>query len=211
MTIQEEIAAEIDWRDGEMAELRVILHKAKLTSGQRETYIRYIVPAIYALWEGFVKKSIELYSNEINKSGVPLTNLHENILAHAIPTDDVLALDRERIQFNIQKKFSLYICEYIGNPFPLGLKIPTKSNVNYDVLSDILNRFNLGVVDNRKKGKLDKLLAFRNKIAHGDNSVHVIEEDINEFTRLIQDLMLDIFNKIDYAITNKTFLKPVVR
>ena len=55
MTIQEEIAADIDWRNGELAELRVILHKAKLTETQRKTYIRYIVPAIYALWEGFVK------------------------------------------------------------------------------------------------------------------------------------------------------------
>jgi len=77
MTIQEEISADIDWRNGELAELRVILHKAKLTPTQRTTYIRYIVPAIYALWEGFIKNSLELYCKEINSTGVPITSLQE--------------------------------------------------------------------------------------------------------------------------------------
>lgn len=206
MTIQEEIYADIDWRNGELAELRVILHKARLTQTQRTTYIRYIVPAIYALWEGFIKNCLELYSKEINKAGVPITSLHENLLTHAIISDDKLSLDRIRTQFETQKEFSLYICEHIGKAFPAFNKLPTKSNVNSEVLEDLLFRFNLGTIDKKTGKKLDKLLTFRNKVAHGDNSIPVKEENIDEFTQLLQELMENIFEKIDYAVTNKTYL-----
>lgn len=207
MTIQEEISADIDWRNGELAELRVILHKAKLTDNQKKTYIRYIVPAIYSLWEGFIKNSLELYGKVIRDSGVPLISLHENLLTHAITGHDKLALDRERTNFQTQKEFSLLISDFLTSPFPLQCKLPTKSNVNYEVLTDLLIKFNLGVID-RKIGKsLDKLLRFRNTIAHGDNSIPVKEENIDEFSQLLQDLMLDVFNRIDEAVNDKTYLK----
>ena len=210
MTIQEELAADIDWRNAELAELRVILHKAHLTPVQRETYIRYIVPAIYAIWEGFVKKSIGLYSKEIYNSNVSLVSLHENLLTHAITMDEKLALDRARTNFKTQKEFSLYISDFLNKEFPIDGKIPTKSNINSEVLSDILERFNLGVIEKKLKSKLDKLLKFRNTIAHGDNSIPVKEENIDEFISLVQDLMVVIFDKIDYAVINKTYKKSIV-
>ena len=210
MTIQEELAADIDWRNAELAELRVILHKAHLTPVQRETYIRYIVPAIYAIWEGFVKKSIGLYSKEIYNSNVSLVSLHDNLLTHAITMDDKLALDRARTNFKTQKEFSLYISDFLNKEFPTDGKIPTKSNINSEVLSDILERFNLGVIEKKLKSKLDKLLKFRNTIAHGDNSIPVKEENIDEFISLVQDLMVVIFDKIDYAVINKTYKKSIV-
>ena len=207
MTIQEEIAADIDWRNAELAELKVILHKAHLTQVQQETFIRYIVPAVYAIWEGFVKKSISLYSKEINNSNIPLVSLHENLLTHAITMNDKLALDRARTIFKTQKEFSLYISEFLNREFPLDGKIPTKSNINSEVLTAILERFNLGAIEKKQKGKLDKLLKYRNTIAHGDNSIPVKEKDIDEFVTLVQELMVILFDKIDYAITNQTYKK----
>ena len=206
MTIQEEIYSDIDWRNGELAEFKVILHKVKLTDSQRKTYMRYIVPAIYALWEGFIKNSLELYCKEINNAGVPITALHENLLTHAIVSVDKLALDRARTQFNTQRDFSKFICEYIGQPFPTISKLPLKSNVKGEVMADLFNRFNLGGIDNVFRKKLDKLLLFRNTIAHGDNSIPVKEENIDEFTQLLQDLMILVFDRIDYAIKNRTYL-----
>lgn len=207
MTIQEELAADIDWRNAELAELRVILHKAHLTPVQRETYTRYIIPSLYAIWEGFVKKSIGLYAKEINGSATPLISLHENLLTHAITVDDKLALDRARTNFKTQKEFSLYISDFLNKKFPVDGKIPTKSNINYEVLSDILERFNLGDIDKKTGKKLDKLLHFRNTIAHGDNSIPVKEDHIDEFTILIQDLMVAIFDKVDNAVLNRKYLK----
>lgn len=209
MTIQEEIYADIEWRNGEMAELMVILHKARLTIAQRNTYLRYIVPAFYAFWEGFVKNSMELYSKEINRANIPITLLHENLLTHAITSDSKLALDKGRTQFNTQKEFSLYICQHIKEAFPVNNRLQTKSNINFEVLTDILNRFNLGTIDKKMGRKLNKLLMFRNTIAHGDNSIPIKESDIDEFKQLVQDFMLIIFNKIDFAVTNKTYLRPV--
>ena len=207
MTIQEEINFDIDWRTAELAELRVILHKAHLTPTQRETYMRFIIPAIYAIWEGFVKNCIRLYAKEINNTNLPIISLHENLLTHAITANDKLALDRARTNFKTQKEFSLFITNFLNNSFPIDGKIPTKSNINSEVLSDILQRFNLGVVDDMRNRKLDKLLWFRNTIAHGDNSIPVKEEHINEFIAVVQDLMVFIFNKIDEAITERSYLK----
>lgn len=208
MTIQEEIVADINWRNSELSELRVIIHKARLTTTQRETYIRYIVPAIYALWEGFVKNSLQLYAKAINKSNVPITKLHTNLLTHAITSNDKLKLDNPRKQFDTQKEFTLFLFEYIDQQFPINNTLPTKSNINSEIILDLLDRFNLGNISTQKQRQLDKLLKFRNTIAHGDNSIPVKEEHIDEFSQLIQDLMIDIFDKIDYAITNKTYLLP---
>lgn len=207
MTIQEEIAADIDWRNGELAELRVILHKARLTPSQRLTYVRYIVPAIYALWEGFIKNSFELYAKEINRSNVSLLGLHENLLTHAIISNDKLALDRARTNFTKQKEFSLFISTYINQTFPTQSKLPTKSNVNSEVLSELFEKFNLGTLDKKIGKNLDRLLLFRNTIAHGDNSIPVKEENIDEFTTLLHSLMVVVFDKIDDGVRNKTYLK----
>lgn len=207
MTIQENIVADIGWRNGELAELRVILHKAKLTETQRITYIRYIVPAIYALWEGFVKQSLELYIKEIGNTGTALIDLHENLLTYAINGNDKLSLNKERITFKTQKEFSLLISEYIHKPLSPQCKLPTKSNVNAEVLADLFCRFNLGDVDSKLGKKLNKLLWFRNTIAHGDNSIPVKEENIDEFSTLVQDLMIDMFNRIDKGVKDKTYLK----
>lgn len=207
MTIQEEISADIDWRNAELAELKVILHKAHLTPIQRETFMRYTIPAIYAIWEGFVKKSMGLYSKAINSSKMPIVLLNENLLTHAITANDKLALDRARTNYKTQKEFSLYISEFLKKDFPMDNTIPTKSNINSEVLSDILQRFNLGCVEKQLNNKLDKLLRFRNTIAHGDNSIPVKETHIDEFVKLVQELMLVLFDKIDEAITKRTFLK----
>ena len=207
MTIQEEIAADIDWRNGELAELRVILHKARLTPSQRLTYVRYIVPAIYALWEGFIKNSFELYAKEINRSNVSLLGLHENLLTHAIISNDKLALDRARTNFTKQKEFSLFISTYINQTFPTQSKLPTKSNVNSEVLSELFEKFNLGTLGKKIGKNLDRLLLFRNTIAHGDNSIPVKEENIDEFTTLLHSLMVVVFDKIDDGVRNKTYLK----
>lgn len=207
MTIQEEIVADIDWRNGELAELRVILHKAQLTPTQYNTYIRYIVPAIYALWEGFVKNSIELYAKVINQTNVPIVDLHENLLTHAVIANDKLALDRARVKFNTQKEFILFISSYLSQSFPTHSKLPTKSNVNSEVLSELLEKFNLGELDQKLGKRLDKLLRFRNTIAHGDNSIPVKEDDIDEFTLLLQELMIEVFDRIDNAVRKKTYLK----
>ncbi len=97
----------------------------------------------------------------------------------------------------------------MNKEFPIDGKIPTKSNINSEVLTDILERFNLGVIEKKNKSKLDKLLKFRNTIAHGDNSIPVKEENIDEFIRLIQDLMVVVFDKIDDAVINKTYKKSI--
>lgn len=207
MTVQEEVAADIDWRNAELAELRVILHKVQLTPTQHKTYVRYIVPAIYALWEGFIKNSLELYAKVINQTNTPIVDLHENLLTHAIVGNDKLSLDKSRTNFKTQKEFSLLIGSYLNQSFPLQSKLPTKSNVNSEVLSDLFEKFNLGTLDNKLGKRLDKLLRFRNTIAHGDNSIPVKEENIDEFSQLLQELMIEVFDRIDNAVRNKTYLK----
>ena len=128
------------------------------------------------------------------------------MLTHAVISEDKLSLDRIRTKFNTQKEFTLYLCDFLSKTFPIVTKLPTKSNINSEVLSDLLNKYNLGNIDNKESKKLDKLLRFRNAVAHGDNSIPVKEDNIDEFTQLIQDLMFEVFSKIDNAVTNQTYL-----
>ena len=67
----DEINSDIQWRMSELASLKTIPLRYNLLSHHKEMLIKYTIPSIYALWEGFVKNSFELYVREINKLNIP--------------------------------------------------------------------------------------------------------------------------------------------
>ena len=70
--------------------------------------------------------------------------------------------------------------------------VPTESNVNFKVLNKILERFCIDKVPDHYDSKLNKLLLFRNKVAHGDNSISVNMTHVTEFISTVENLMLDV-------------------
>jgi len=210
MDLKNKILADIEWRTSELASLKTIPFIYNILPNHKDILIKYTIPAIYALWEGFVKNSFRIYIRELNKLNLSINETHLNLLTHALTSIDKLKLENQRMNFQNKKEFIENFQKQIEQPLLIGPEIPTKSNVDFKVINELLLRFNLLELSINYENKLNKLLNFRNSIAHGENSIPIKIEDITEFSELIYDLMNEIFNKIDDGFNNQTFKKEII-
>lgn len=207
MSFIDEINSDIDWRVSELTSLKVIPLMYDLMPNHKLMLIKYAIPAIYALWEGYVKTCFELYIREINGLNIPIHDIHINVLTHTLSSCDKLYLENVRNSFVKKKEFIEYYQNKISQPLCIANKIPTKSNVDFDVINDILTRFNLELLPKIFESKIKKLLWFRNSIAHGEISLPVKMDNITEFSDLVSDLMVEILTRINDGYNNRTFIK----
>ena len=207
MYFVDEINSDIQWRMSELASLKTIPLRYNLLSHHKEMLIKYTIPSIYALWEGFVKNSFELYVREINKLNIPIEEVHINVITHTLSSCENLYLENPRMNFISKKEFVEFYQSKISKPLNITTKIPTKSNVDFIVINDILTRFNLTLLPKVFERKLNKLLKFRNSIAHGETSLPVKMEDVTFFSQLVNDLMVEIITRLDEGYKKQTFKK----
>lgn len=200
------IKLDIEWRMSELASLKTIPVRYRLSNHHSELLIKYAIPSIYALWEGYVKKSFELYIDYINSLKLNSHDVHINLFTHSFSTEDKLALENPRMSFLKKKEFVEFYQTKSKEKFTIPKKIPTKSNVDFDVINEILERFNLEKLPKDiYEAKLKKLLHFRNSIAHGEISIPIKNKNLSEFSMLINNLMVEIFERIENGKTNETY------
>ena len=207
MTFLDNIVDDINWRTGQLASLKFVIVHYQMAEEHKKMLIRYSVPSIYSLWEGFVRCSFQFYINEINSMRLRPDDVHISLRTHAFSSNDKLVLENPRINFSTKKEFIETFFECCENDFKVPTKLPTKSNVDFKVISDILLRFNLDLLPESFEKGLKKMLKFRNDIAHGEYSIPVIIDNVSEFSQLVIDLMSEIYDRIEKGYNNKTFLK----
>jgi len=208
MNILEDIKSDIDWRMGELASLKTIPHRYNMVTHHKSLLKTYLVPAIYAIWEGFVSNTMLAYIMEINKEGIAAESIRMDILLYIADVDEKLNLTVSRSGRIQQEKFIRDMYTILTNPIKIVPKVQTKSNVNLEVINHLLTSFGLEALPDCYEGRLNKLLNFRNKIAHGEKAITVKDDHIIEFTQLINDLMADIAIRIEEGLTKKTYLTP---
>lgn len=207
MKILEDIEADIAWRMSELGSLKSIPLRYNLLPHHQEMIIKYTIPSIYALWEGFVKNSFRSYIDEINSLNLAVSDIHINLLVQSLTTIDKLRLENPRNSFKSKKDFTAHYFEVISRPFGMTDIIPTRSNVNFEVINEILLLFNLELLPKTFDKPLDKLVLFRNSIAHGEVRIPIKIKDIVTFTQLLNDLMIEIILRIENGLVSRTYLK----
>ena len=203
----DEILSDIDWRMGELAILKTIPHRYCILSEHQDILKTYFIPAMYALWEGFVNNSFQIYIRFLNGLKLKSSEMDTSILTFALMSNDRLNLESPRLNFAKQRQCVELFNLTLASPIVIDPKIPTKSNVNFKVINSLLAAFNLQQLSMDYKSPLDKLLMYRNSISHGERSVNVSDKDISDFTDLILALMADVCIKIEEGMMMKTFLK----
>ena len=207
MTILENIKFDIDWRMGELASLKTIPHRYKMANHHISLLKTYLVPAIYAIWEGFVQNTMLAYILEINKKDNMAYSLRTDILLYVVENDDKLNLCVPRTNKVQQEKFITEVFSILNKPIKIATKVQTKSNVNLEVINHLLTTFGLTALPDCYRDSLNKLLNFRNKIAHGEKAIIVSDDHISEFTQLINNLMVEIATRIEEGLQIKSYLK----
>lgn len=201
-----EIQADIQWRVSQLAIIKTLPMRYSMTDAHQEIIFWYSVPSIYAIWEGFIDNTFRVYINYLNQTNLGSNDLDLNVLTHAI---DIECQLKNRITaFEKKKEVVTQLFHIMNNPLNIKHEIPKGSNIDYKVANNILVRFNLTPLDQRFEGPLGTLRHFRNHIAHGENSLIVEKRHIDEFTRLVEDLMYEILLKVDVSLRNEEYKFP---
>lgn len=203
-----EIHEDIKWRISEISNIKTIPLRYRILESHKKTLTLYAIPSLYAIWEGYVKNVFQLLTSYLNKLGIQPSQVHINILTHAIENECKLGSERKHFDKKIdlvESTINLY-----NSTLSIKHGIPTESNINYKVINKVLERFNIKQLDTRYKKALDRLLLFRNKIAHGENSIKVTKEDVEEFSLLIENLMYDILLLLEEYLEKEEYKKRLV-
>ena len=204
----EEILADIDWRVSELAILKSIPIKYSLSPNHKKLYIKYSIPSLYSIWEGFVKSVFIIYSNHLNSLYISRSDISISLLTHSL--DSECDFNNPRSSFNAKVKMVKLIDNILNETIKINPNIPTESNINCKVLNKILERFCIPSVDTSYERRLNKFLKFRNMIAHGENALSVEMSHLVEFVSLIEDLMIDIVLYVQQSEKDKTYENRIV-
>lgn len=199
----QEILADIEWRTSELATLKSIPIRYSFSPDHKDLHIKYSIPAIYSIWEGFVKNCFTIYSNHLNSLSLSRSEISYALLTHQI--DSECDFNNPRNHFDTKKKLVQSLDGLFSDTITIKPTVPTESNVNLKVLNKILERFCIPEIDDKYNSGLNKLLLFRNKIAHGENSILVNMIQVTEFISLIENLMLDVVIGVESCEKNETF------
>lgn len=184
-----DLELDIQWRISKVASIKTLPYRYKIRETDKQLIILFAIPMIYSIWEGFVVNTFTLFSRCLNSERRGWKELDENLLTHSIESEtNIFGLS----DFNKKKKTLGDLIDLLEGDAKITQKIPTKSNINYTVLNDILKRFNLKELNVNYKRKLNKLLLFRNAISHGDTSIPVSQDVIDELSMLVNELMYEV-------------------
>lgn len=199
------IADDISNCEFEISQLKKIIAGLYNKPLDRQVIIRYATPALYSIWEGFFVRSLTEYINFINSLALSRDQIQDIIVAHNL--EITLNLSVSRTNFDTIKAFSNDLQQHFSNTFFINSKIITESNVNYKVANAMFTRLCLNTLDQKRNAELNKLLKYRNNIAHGECSIPVTDEVINELSIIVINCIYDTFLLINDGITNLTFRK----
>lgn len=203
--LYEELSLEVEWRISEISMIKSIPYLYRVTEHHKEVLQKYLIPALYALWEGFVVKSFEIYAKKLNEINLKIDELHPYLLRHDL--DIKKGLKDGRTNGQKQVEFALDLKVYFSSELFISGKVPTQSNVKFKTINNILERFNLEKFPkNYYEYGLFKLLKYRNDIAHGENSLNVDKEIVIELSEVVVECMDKLSDILVDGIRNKSYL-----
>lgn len=169
MTPLQEIEADLDWREAELATLRMLVSNTALREREQKVFFRAAWALLYAHYEGFFKFALTVYYDAISRSGKECGELPAKMQAFAL-TGQLRSLRNMAKQEIISA-----ICNFQATHLKTAPKFPeieTRSNLWPAVLIELLCDADLELpsfdLHNRK---LETLVRRRNKIAHGERDI----------------------------------------
>lgn len=205
--LEQELLYEINWRTNELSILRTLPLTCNCNPKQIEILERYSVVAIYSIWEGFVVTGFNLYTTKINGLNLTYDEINLNILTHDLFIKFDLT-EEQRKHFKNKCKFISDVIQFPKLPVNLSPILPKESNISFDVINQILTHFYLDELPAKEfEKRLKKLLYYRNNIAHGEFSLPVTRELVNDFILTVIDAMSEVAIRIIEGFNNRKYLK----
>ena len=200
------LAAELSWRQKELAILRSIIRSAKSSPGKSVAMIRSGVTVLYAHWEGYIKAGATSYLEFVSNRRLKYRNLRVSFRAIAARSQLSVAAESSGTAKMINVAEFLLTQQDKTSHIPFKKVVPTRSNLSSEVLKDILALLSLDYSPYATKEKLiDRtLLYFRNNIAHG-KGLYPSYDQIEELFSVVISLMDFFKNQIENAAVTHSY------
>lgn len=194
--LQDAIQNDKSWRMKELINTKGLVSNAR--GAHEHTLIRAGILLLYSHWEGFIKKSTELFFVYLNNSGLKYQDLNKNLISLGIC--DQFENDFPHKQFKSYLITTNFIIDGIKDKkFNLNITkhIDTKSNLNSEVLIDLTSKLGIDCTNflNERFHIDSRLLKFRNSIAHGERT------DNNPDLLITKEEFFELFDKIKDLIS----------
>ena len=211
-SLEEKLKVAIDWRVEELSLFKHLIASGKLAEKEKEIFGKYLITAIYALWEGFITDSFEIYIDELNGLSLKI-----QVFSKVLIEED-LKVKYEKLQHISTKTFvdqSTSINDlnsHLNHRVQLEKAVKSSNGtIAFREINKILTKFCLNnLPQNPWNDKIKQFVKDRNAVAHGDFrelKVTDLVVTINEFCDLISSLMDEILTRIIDGYIQKTYLQ----
>ena len=208
ITIKDEIDLEIDWVIRETTRIKLLPHRYEFIEEEKDIYYKSMVPMIYAYLEGFVKNAIRIYMKFVNQLDLTFNDISIRLLVHKIEKKYNCFKENIKSIQNKEKLVEQLLQDINSNDKTINFNDKEIQNINSDRLNKLLRELNFKEIEDRKiKDGLNKLLQYRNGIAHGENSYRVDENLLMEFIDTIIKTMDYVSDIICNGYDSKNYLK----
>lgn len=182
--LQDALDKEMSWR---IKEIKVFDIASRSSEYERRPFIRAGVALLYAHWEGFVKRSSELYLRYIESRGLKYNELKSCFSIFGLKSKLNTLIESRQSLANISA-FEFILLELDNTArLQIGSAIDTESNLTSKVFSNIANSLNINIASYSSRFNLidESLVKRRNKIAHGE----FIDIGGKEFAELVDQIL----------------------
>lgn len=203
MSILNDITSDLDWREAEIAAMRVVLSSTNIAPIQKQTLLRAAWALLYAHYEGFCKNTLITYYDFIANTGIACQDLPEIIKLFALKKkiNIMRTLQDNELIIEIENFQSNYLL-----PTPEFPNVDTQSNLWPDLLIELMETADLNAdIVRSNEIKLKTLVSRRNKIAHGENNMIQEFDYYKSFEDAVYDVMYDLAIQVDRRLSQPPF------
>ena len=205
MSIFDVLTSDLNWRESELASLKILLRRNDITRTQRETLLRAAWAMLYAHYEGFSKFCLTAYYDEVSKRLSSYEQLPSSTKIFALEQKIKELKNMAAVDFMAEIESFLGFVKLNRPNFP---EIDTKSNLWPNVMLDLLRVADIGcgVVDFHT-AKLSTLVARRNDIAHGKRNFIAEVDYYLTYENVVYEVMYDLAYSIDDRLSKAPYVE----
>ena len=197
MSVLDSLTRDLDWRETEIASMRLLLLSGSVSANQNKVLLRAAWALLYAYYEGFCKNALTTFFDAAQGSGVKCSALPSPMKIHAL--GDALRRLRNLPNPDCLAEIESFSGSYLDKT-PKFPEVDTRSNLWPNVLVELMEVADLSPAKVQEHHvKLVTLVARRNGIAHGENNM------ISEFAyyKSYEDVVYEVIYDLAYQVEEK--------
>jgi len=182
--MQNALDQEMGWRIKEIGVFKVAAGK---NGPQHKPYVRAGVALLYAHWEGFIKKSSEIYLSYVESRALRYRELKSCFVVFGLKGRLNTLVESRRSLPNIEAMDFIFSQLDETAKLQISHAVNTESNLTSSVFSNIATSLNIDTSTYETKFNLidSSLVNRRNKIAHGE----FLDIKASEFSSLVDEIL----------------------